>query len=216
MIRGLSAAAVVAAAAVASGQAADQAAKAVTVKAKIRHQLSIERDRDREHRRRVGVETRKAMARSVQAPTLPKAPPALAAGITRDDLAGQLRRERRHRHAARRYRVAVLRAWRATVPDVPPSFIAPALRVASCESGDGHGSIRWGLDTGNGFWGAFQFHPRTYATIRGWMPSLPAYGPDATPKQEVEAAHAWWRSLGGTFRPPANPSAGWPVCGLRA
>ena len=198
------------------GLEADRAEHAVTIKAKIRHQLALERDRDREHRRRIGVETRRAQERSVMTPALPAPPPAIATGVTRADLASQLALERRRRKAARSYRVQVLAAWRATVPDVPPSFIAPALRVASCESGDGRGSIRWGLDTGNGFWGAFQFHPSTYATIRGWMPSLPAYGPAATPKQEVEAAYAWWRSLGGTFRPPGNPSAGWPVCGLRA
>ena len=69
-------------------------------------------------------------------------------------------------------------------------------RLRQCESGG-----RYGINTGNGFYGAYQFHPRTWRTLG--YPGLPH---EAPPEMQDEAAR----------RLQARSGWGqWPVCSRR-
>jgi hypothetical protein len=69
-------------------------------------------------------------------------------------------------------------------------------RLRSCESGG-----RYGINSGNGFYGAYQFHPRTWRTLG--YPGLPH---EAPPEMQDEAAQ----------RLQARSGWGqWPVCSRR-
>jgi Transglycosylase-like domain len=69
-------------------------------------------------------------------------------------------------------------------------------RLRQCESGG-----RYAINTGNGFFGAYQFHPRTWRTLG--YPGLPH---QASPEMQDEAAR----------RLQARSGWGqWPVCSRR-
>jgi Transglycosylase-like domain len=104
-------------------------------------------------------------------------------GAAPTELAGRVRRLRRELRAARRehsfQRVAV------------PSQLAA---IAACESGGNYAT-----NTGNGFYGAYQFDLRTWQSVGG--AGLPS---DASPaEQDMRAALLYQRA----------GAAPWPVCG---
>ncbi|WP_068396699.1 transglycosylase family protein [Kribbia dieselivorans] len=73
-------------------------------------------------------------------------------------------------------------------------------RVAACESGG-----NWRINTGNGFYGGLQFHPRTWLGYGGGR--YAAYAHQATKAQQIAIAQKVLQAQG--------PGA-WPVCSRRA
>ncbi|WP_285837895.1 transglycosylase family protein [Janibacter melonis] len=73
-------------------------------------------------------------------------------------------------------------------------------RVAACESGG-----NWSINTGNGFYGGLQFHPRTWSGFGGGR--YAAYAHQASKSQQIEIAKKVLKAQG--------PGA-WPVCSRRA
>jgi len=69
-------------------------------------------------------------------------------------------------------------------------------RLRHCESGD-----RYSVNTGNGFYGAYQFHPRTWRNLG--FPGLPHQAP---PEMQDEAARKLQARSGW---------GQWPVCSRR-
>lgn len=102
--------------------------------------------------------------------------------------------------AARR----VTRAKRVSRSARRPRLLAPAgsvfgdvwARLRQCESGG-----RYAINTGNGFFGAYQFHPRTWRNLG--YPGLPH---QATPEMQDEAARKLQARSGW---------GQWPVCSRR-
>lgn len=94
------------------------------------------------------------------------------------------------------------RLWRALHPaaeaehareEIPAWWRAAAARLRSCESGGDYG-----IETGNGYAGAYQFDYGTWAAVGG------AGSPAAAPPEEQDArAYALWKSRGW---------APWPAC----
>ena len=107
---------------------------------------------------------------------------------------------RRPYPAARRINRARFRASRSAVR--PRMARAAAVlgdvwaRLRACESGG-----RYGINTGNGFYGAYQFHPRTWRNLG--YPGLPH---QASPEMQDEAARKLQARSGW---------GQWPVCSRR-
>lgn len=90
-----------------------------------------------------------------------------------------------------------------------PGHYDPARRpmwdqVAWCES-----SGRWDINTGNGYHGGLQFHPRTWTAYGGG--EFAPYAHLARPEEQIAVAErvAWY---GHPPHRPQGPGA-WPVCG---
>ena len=105
----------------------------------------------------------------------------------------------RYRPAARR----INRATRVRLRRVSRSARPPALptgdlwaRLRACESGG-----RYDVNSGNGFYGAYQFHPRTWRGLG--FPGLPHQAP---PEMQDEAARKLQARSGW---------GQWPVCSRR-
>jgi Transglycosylase-like domain len=79
---------------------------------------------------------------------------------------------------------------------IDPPGEAVLYSIRSCESGGDYS-----IDTGNGFYGAYQFDLGTWGSVGG--SGLPS---DASPREQDERAAALYRERG--------PSP-WPVCGFR-
>ncbi|MBD5830846.1 hypothetical protein AWH69_00340 [Janibacter melonis] len=110
-----------------------------------------------------------------------------------------------HRSAARRRVTGVAVAGAtAAVGTVATAGSASAGtvwdRVAACESGG-----NWSINTGNGFYGGLQFHPRTWSGFGGGR--YAAYAHQASKSQQIEIAKKVLKAQG--------PGA-WPVCSRRA
>jgi hypothetical protein len=94
------------------------------------------------------------------------------------------------------YRQYRFRASRSAVRVVADTADDVWARLRSCESGG-----QYGTNSGNGFYGAYQFHPRTWRTLG--YPGLPHQAP---PEMQDEAAR----------RLQARSGWGqWPVCSRR-
>ena len=97
------------------------------------------------------------------------------------------------RHATRPARFRVARSAVRAVADVGGDVWA---KLRSCESGG-----RYTANTGNGFYGAYQFHPRTWRALG--YPGLPSQAP---PEVQDEAARKLQARSGW---------GQWPVCSRR-
>jgi hypothetical protein len=101
------------------------------------------------------------------------------------------RRPAAHR-AYRQFRFRASRSAVRVLADVGDVWT----RLRNCESGG-----QYGTNTGNGFYGAYQFHPRTWRTLG--FPGLPHQAP---PEMQDDAAR----------RLQARSGWGqWPVCSRR-
>ena len=97
------------------------------------------------------------------------------------------------RRVVRPFRSRVSRSAVRALADIGDDVWA---RLRSCESGG-----RYGTNTGNGFYGAYQFHPRTWRTLG--FPGLPHQAP---PEMQDEAARKLQARSGW---------GQWPVCSRR-
>jgi hypothetical protein len=107
--------------------------------------------------------------------------------------AATLHRRPAARRVVRPFRFRVSRSAVRGLADIGDDVWA---RLRSCESGG-----RYGIDTGNGFYGAYQFHPRTWRTLG--YPGLPHQAP---PEMQDEAARKLQARSGW---------GQWPVCSRR-
>jgi hypothetical protein len=109
------------------------------------------------------------------------------------------RRPAAHRSSAsarRVFRPSRFRASRSAVRALADMGDDVWVRLRSCESGG-----RYATNTGNGFYGAYQFHPRTWRTLG--YPGLPHQAP---PEMQDEAARKLQARSGW---------GQWPVCSRR-
>lgn len=90
-----------------------------------------------------------------------------------------------------------LTAMRSAASTVPPPDDVHWLQLADCESGG-----RAHLATGNGFYGALQWLPSTWAAARG--PDDPLRAVDADLATEIAVAYDWAHR--------ADPFGQWPAC----
>lgn len=70
-------------------------------------------------------------------------------------------------------------------PAEEPGVPEPWASLAVCESGMG-GEARWDVNTGNGYSGGLQFHPRTWSAFGGGEFAPAAH--QATPAEQVAVA----------------------------
>jgi len=100
----------------------------------------------------------------------------------------------RDRHRFYQHRKAKLaeQRWLAAITPPGPSVLAA---IRACESGGDYS-----INTGNGFYGAYQFDLGTWASVGG--SGLPS---DAPPREQDERAARLYQERG--------PSP-WPVCGV--
>jgi hypothetical protein len=110
--------------------------------------------------------------------------------------AAERRRLRDHTVEGLRGRIRALRGdLRAAREAAAPSIASPVLEaIAACESGGDPTT-----NTGNGFYGKYQFTPETWASVGGT--GNPAAAPEA--EQDARAAALYAR----------EGAAPWPVCG---
>lgn len=98
-------------------------------------------------------------------------------------------------HARHKYKKAVAAQGIANAyGDIDPPGEAYLAQLRACESGGAYST-----NTGNGFYGAYQFDLQTWASVGG--SGLPS---DASPAEQDYRAALLWRSRG---------SSPWPVCG---
>ena len=113
-------------------------------------------------------------------------------------------KRRPYASAQRVYRARRVRPARASRSAVRPRVIRPQAlptgdvwaRLRQCESGG-----RYNINTGNGFYGAYQFHPRTWRGLG--YPGLPH---QASPEMQDEAARKLQARSGW---------GQWPACSRR-
>jgi hypothetical protein len=124
-------------------------------------------------------------------------------GVTFEATCGELRRSRSQlRRLASRAPYAPLLVRQAIPPAQPPAGVRSAgvgaggtlAGIAACESGGNYAT-----NTGNGFYGAFQFDLQTWQSVGG--SGLPS---DASPAEQNMRAARLYAQRG---------SSPWPVCG---
>ena len=100
--------------------------------------------------------------------------------------------------AMKRRKAARALRWKFSAP---PGWAESHRDVSACESGN-----RPHINTGNGFYGKWQFHPGTWRGFTAWAARWP-YAHQAPEYAQDGAAYRLWLNSGMRF------GGHWPVCG---